>query len=252
MIDLNAIWGEWPIQRIPRTSLAQLDAVYELLGVTSVWLSAMESILAPEPDRADEALFQQLADHSRFQPVKTINPLLANWQLSLARTLACHPLAAVKLFPSYHGYTLDHPEVRELCQLCAERKLPMLVQTRVNDERTQPIALEIPPVPVAGIAALSQQHPHTIMVALSTTLHELEPLSKGGEKLLVDISFLDAIAVLERALAYLPLQRIVFGTASTWLVPHASALKMTFSKLPQDAIEAIGSHNIQRLRCANE
>lgn len=242
--DTNAVWGVWPIQRTSFPTLHSLDKEYERLGIGEVWLSAAASILAPEPDESDDVLFSQMAVYPRFRPVKTINPILANWESALRQSVAHHGIVAVKLFPTYHGYSLDKPFVDDLCELCAALNLPVLIQIRVNDERNQPDCLQVAGVPTESIANLSIRHPSTSFIALSPYLSELDSLAGGGENLRADLSYLDAIKPLERAKQRLPISRLVFGSGALWLVPNAARLKLDYCKLPQEEIAAIAAENL--------
>lgn len=237
--DINAAWGIWPIQSPGISSLEQFDQEYERLGIRKVWLSAVESILAPEPETKDETLFRRLTKYARFRPVKTVNPLLTNSKASLERAIAQYDIVAIKLFPNYHGYTLDIPAVDELLHLCNSHRLPVLIQMRVNDERNQPPCLQIAATPVDSVVELSLRHPKTVVVALSSYMGELKRLASGSDHLLADISFLDGIRVLELASRHFPVERLVFGTAANWLIPQASALKLAYSRLSEESLSAI-------------
>lgn len=246
-IDVNAVHGHWPIQRTSFKLLRELEEEYARLNIGEVWLSAAESILAPEPDEADLRLFEQLGDYPRFRPVKTVNPLLGNWKVKLYQAHEQWPLAAIKIYPLFHGYTMKDACCDELMKEAADLGLPVLVQIRVNDERNQPFFMEVPPVNVVELAECSLKHPATTMIALSAYLYELPPLQRGSERLLADFSFLDSVKLIEKVETVFPLSRLVFGTAVVWMVPEAARLKLQFSKASPEKLEAITSGNLCRL-----
>ncbi len=258
IIDVNAAFGFWPIQRLSTDSLAKLDAKYASVGVGEVWLSAVESILYPEPDTWDDRLFEQLGAYPRFRAVKTVNPLLANWRKSWADARA--PLVAIKLFPNYHGYALTDKSVDEVCTEAARENLPVLIQMRVNDERNQPHFLQVRGVSAEEVAALSRRHPDTRMIALCAYTSEITTLAKGGDQLMAELSFLDSIvtldrelrtqSVLERQTTLLPPQRIVFGSGEAFVHVHAALLKLHHANLPANVTEAIASGNAEGHRLA--
>lgn len=251
IIDVNAAFGFWPIQRLSTDSLAKLDAKYASVGVDEVWLSAVESILYPEPDTWDDRLFEQLSAYPRFRAVKTVNPILANWRKSWRDARA--PLAAIKLFPNYHGYALTDENVDEVCAEAARENLPVLIQMRVNDERNQPHFLQVQGVSAGEVAALSRRHPDTRMIALCAYTSEIPALAAGNDLLMADLSFLDSIvtlddeprtqSVLERHTALLPAHRIVFGSGEAFVHVHSALLKLRHANLPAKATQAIASEN---------
>lgn len=244
IIDVNAGFGFWPIQRFSSHRLEELDEVFQRTDVDEVWLSAVESILFPEPDSWDTRLFAQLDAYPRFRPVKTANPTLANWRSSWDEAAAAFPLAAIKLFPNYHGYSLSDVRLADLCRKAALAKLPVLITVRVNDERNQPHFLQVAGVSVNEIASLSLRHPDTIFVALCAYTAELPALSMGGNNLLVDISFLDGMRLLEHAASILTEDRIVYGSHEAFLHAQAAHLKFAGSRLPTAAMQKIAEGNI--------
>ncbi|MBE2204963.1 MAG: hypothetical protein IAE94_11565 [Chthoniobacterales bacterium] len=245
IIDANAAFGFWPIQRFSTRTLEALDAVFARTDIAEVWLSAVESILYPEPDEWDLRLFRQLPAFPRFRPVKTVNPLLANWEKSWDAAKA-FPLAAVKLFPNYHGYSPADRCVDAVCEKAVRENLPVLIQMRVNDERNQPSFLQVVGVSAADIAALSRRHPAARIVALCPYNSELSALAEGSNHLLADISFLDGAAILEGAVQLLSPARLVFGSHEPFLHADSSRLKLDHSKLPAEVLQKLASENLAK------
>lgn len=248
IIDVNASWGFWPAQRFTARRLQDLDAMYQEAGIDEVWLSAVESILFPEPDTFDTGLLTQLSGYSRFRPVKVVNPVLANWRSSCLEFSAHHPVAALKLYPNYHGYTLQTPEVAEVCTFAMEQALPILIAMRVNDERNQPGYMEVRGVPAADIADLSLRHPDTRICCLCAYMHELATLAKGNGNLLVELSFLDDADTLGTASRRIPIDRIVFGSHAPFLNVLPAALKMAHAALSGPDRAAIAAGNLTRTK----
>lgn len=244
IIDVNAAFGFWPIQRIPFTDLAALDAVYERLGIGEVWLSAVESILYPEPATFDQALFARMEAFPRFRPVLTVNPLMANWEAELRDAQREHPLAAIRLFPSYHGCAPDHPEAVRLAAVAGELGLPMLVQMRVNDERNQPVCMQVAGAKATAIAALSLAVPETTIIALSSYYGELADLAKGSHRLLAELSFLDGASPILWAQEAFPAERLVFGSLAPWLYPDAALMKLRHHDNPPSLQEGVASGHL--------
>lgn len=244
IIDVNVAFGFWPIQRIPSADLSALNAVYERLEIGEVWLSAVESILYPEPATFDQALFARLEAFPRFRPVITANPLLANWEAELRGAQREHALAAVKLFPSYHGYAPDHPEALCLAAVASELGLPVLVQMRVNDERNQPVCMQVSGVKAAAVATLSLAVPDATIIALSSYYGELADLAKGSHRLLADLSFLDGASPILWAQEALPAERLVFGSLAPWLYPDAALIKLRHHDNPPLIQEGVASAHL--------
>ena len=70
--DCNVSLGRWPFQTFDVRTPAQLARHLKKEGVTSAWVSAIESVLHPDPDDYDEPLFRALRKHPSLHFVKTL------------------------------------------------------------------------------------------------------------------------------------------------------------------------------------
>lgn len=245
IIDVNVAAGFWPIQRFTDRSLPELDRTLEHLGISQAWTSAIESILFPEPDSHDAAMCERIREFPRFRPVKTINPLLANWHKSLSAALSRCPIAAAKVFPNYHGYPLASDAMRQLCEVLRQHDLPLLIQMRVNDERNQPPFLQVKGVSATDIAQLAADNPDNLIIALCAYNIEVADLCKGGDNLLVDLSFLDESESLDRRFdGIMPMDRFVFGSHAPFLHARAAHMKLTHFQLPENLRTKVASENL--------
>jgi predicted TIM-barrel fold metal-dependent hydrolase len=110
----------------------------------------------------------------------------------------------------------------------ARRRLPLLVQIRMEDERVQAPALRVPPVPVADVVALAGRFPHLSIVALGTYSREVVDLLRQSPRVWADVSFLDgmdAVGVLvrkHRAFA----KRLLLGSHSPLFYAQSAVLKV--------------------------
>jgi hypothetical protein len=48
-------------------------------------------------------------------PFGTVNPALPDWEEDLRRCQEKYRMPGIRLYPSYHNYTLQTPEVARLC-----------------------------------------------------------------------------------------------------------------------------------------
>ena len=244
IIDVNAGAGFWPTQHFSVHTPDELDRFYQMDGIDEVWLSAVESILFPEPDTFDFRLFGKIAGLPRFRPVKTVHPILGNWRRSCEEALAGFPVVALKVFPNYHGYSLGSGPGDALCHFARERNLPLLESMRVNDERNQPSCMEVTGVPAEDIVRLSLRHPENRIHALCAYMHELKVLATGSPNLMVDLSFLDDAETIATASRFIAPQRIVFGTHAPFLHVRAAALKLAHGALDATVHAAIAHNNV--------
>lgn len=243
IIDVNASAGFWPVQEHSFGSLEALHQAFEQLNVSDVLISAIESILAPEPDRGDLRLFEKLVRFPRFRAVKTVNPILANWERTAGEAASNHSVAAIKLFPNYHAYSLQSTSVERVCRFALDNRIPVLVQMRVNDERNQPPFLQVASVGAADISELSRRFPENTIIALCAYNSELKELAGGSSRLLVDTAFLDGVAPFGEIEPAMAESRFVFGSHAPFLYPDAAALKLRHNTLSESSRRGMAAGN---------
>jgi len=245
IIDVNTAFGFWPAQRFTHETVESFEDSLRRGGVGEIWVSAVESILYPEPDTFDFRLFERFRSLRGFRPVKTVNPLLANWKERTAEAHEKFRIAAIKVFANYHGYSLNDPLFNQVCMFAEAEGLPVLIALRVNDERNQPSFLQVAPVPVAQVVEASRRFPGVPFIALCSYRNELPALADGGENLLVDLSFQDGAGMVENAVCRMGASRVVFGSHEAFLHAQAALLKLRHSRLSEEIRLAIASGNVR-------
>jgi predicted TIM-barrel fold metal-dependent hydrolase len=68
-------------------------------------------------------------------PFGAVNPALPDWEEDLRRCQEKYGMPGIRLYPSYHNYTLQKPEVAHLLEQA--RKRGLLVQLAVRMERPE-------------------------------------------------------------------------------------------------------------------
>jgi len=243
--DFNALAGRWPIQLPRYNDLAALDAAYAACGVDEVWISAVEAVLGPDPVLAERALFGEVENFPRFRPVQTLNPKMPG-RLRQALAEAGKPGSggrpvAYKVFPNYHGYAVESPEMEAAAEVAAAAKCPLLVQIRLNDERNQPKVLQVGPTKAADLARFARRHAGVTIVALSASTAELSALREGGPNLFADIALVDCDDPLAEAGRRFQAERLCFGSMAGLAYPEAAVLKLRWTDVPAETAAAISS-----------
>lgn len=243
--DINALDGQWPIHMKRYSDLAELDQAYRACGIEEVWISAVEAVLAPDPVLAEQPLLKQLESFSRFYPVKTLNPKLPgriHQALKEAKVSDRVPVA-YKVFPNYHGYSADGPEIEAAAEVAIVARRPLLIQIRLNDERNQPEALQVGPTNTAAIARLARRHPELSIIALSAFANELPTLLDGGPNLFADIALVDSDDPLTTACQSFEAKRLCFGSMAGLAYPEAAVLKLQWTDTPEAIVAGIAERH---------
>ena len=95
-----------------------------------------------------DAVNRRLAEECRTQgdgmliPIGSVNPAWPDWDEDLRRCHEQYRMRGVRLYPAYHGYTLDHPEFTRLLGEAAKRGMLVQIVLRLEDERVHHPAIE--------------------------------------------------------------------------------------------------------------
>jgi len=229
------------------TTPASLVAQLESEGIQQAWISASESILFPDPDIPDERLFSAFAPHPSVIPVKTLNPVLGNWRESLELAVSGWGARLVKVYPNYHRYSLIDGPMGELATTLAARRIPLLIQMRVEDERNQYPLMKVSGVPAHEVATLAAIHPRLSIVVLSAYLSEIAVMTAGHNNVHADISFADSRDTLGHLLAATPPDNLLFGSHTPFLYTRSAVMKLAAGKIDAEPRRKIASGNAERV-----
>jgi predicted TIM-barrel fold metal-dependent hydrolase len=242
IIDCNVGFGSWPFARFAENTAAKLDAMLAREGIARALVSSAEAILYEEPDECNRDLARRLAKHPRLVPVPVANPRVR----SAAQIVAKAGIAALKIIPNYHAYDLSDVRAVALAEQVAARGIPLLVQMRIEDERSHYELLKVPGVTVEAIAALAHRLPGLAIVALCPYFAEAIRLAAIAN-VWVDIAFVENLDTLRQLLAQVPPAKVLFGSHAPWLYARAAAKKLALGSIGAEERQAIGSGNAARL-----
>ena len=241
IIDCNVGYGRWPFARFYEDTPAKLDGLLKQDGIDAALVSSAEAILYEEPAEWNGDLARKLRGRPRLIPVPVANPRVRS-----AGSIVSGPdLKAVKLIPNYHVYSLKDDAAAQLCSQVSGRGIPVLIQMRVEDERSHYELLKVPGVPVEDIIALAAKLPGLNVVALGPYFEEAVRLAGAG--IYVDISFVETLDTLRQLCGKAPVDRILFGSHAPWMYPRSAAAKLLKSTITEEQREAIGWRTASRL-----
>jgi predicted TIM-barrel fold metal-dependent hydrolase len=242
IIDCNVGFGHWPFARFTEDTPAKLDRLLKDEGIGTALVSSTEAILYEEPEEYNIELERRLRRFPRLIPVPVANLRVRSAEMILARP----NLKAVKLIPNYHAYSLRDKFATALGVRAAERGIPMLVQMRVEDERSHYELLKVPGVPVDDIVILRHSVPDLTIVSLCPYFEEAVRLA-AEPGIYVDIAFVETLDTLRQLRDLVPAEKVVFGSHTPWLYPRAATAKLELSTIDAGEREAIGWRTAARI-----
>ena len=188
--DANTWVGRWPFAFIEEHTPRSLAEHLHAHGIGRALVSPLDAVFAPEPAPANYQLLRTTEGRRNLVPVPVINPALANWREELAESAADPRVRAVRLLPAYHHYRLGTRAVDELAGELIRRKLRLIVQVRLIDERHEYHSLSIKPVSAADLGALGRRHPRLRVLASGLLRSEILQLIavSGQNELLIPLA----------------------------------------------------------------
>lgn len=250
-IDVNVYFGTWPLRRLPADEPRKCVAKLETHGITEAWVGSFDALLHRDLSAVNERLASdcQRERRSLLRPFGSVNPTQANWEEDLHRCIAVHRMPGLRLFPSYHGYRLDHPEFVRLLQRAAESQILVQIALVMEDERMMHPLLRVEPVDPTPLIGVVRQIPDVKIVltnALRTLTGSALQALLAATSVRVEISMLEGVAGVERLLEKVPLDRVLFGSYAPQFYFEAALLKLQESRISLDQRKAILGASIRR------
>jgi predicted TIM-barrel fold metal-dependent hydrolase len=247
LIDTNVHLGPWPTRRASVAPPAQLAARLRRRGVTSAWVASFDGVLHTDVGAVNARLAESCAAEGGgafFRPFGTVNPLFPDWEEDLRRCHEVHRMPGVRLYPNYHGYTLEQPPFSRLLEAATRRGLLVQISLSLEDDRSQNPALAAAPVNVAPLPDLLTRLPATRVMLLNATSRVLAPgnplltrLGRAG--VLFEIATVEGVEGIARILGKLPELRLAFGSHAPYFYFESALLKLQESALPPAQLAAI-------------
>jgi len=246
MIDLNSFIGSWPSHPVmgdPNEVWPSLRKV----GVTRIFASHLASVWCRNPHVYNRVLFEASEAFDDVYPVPVLDPTVADWPRELKGACAHKKVQMVRLLPNYGGY--DLAQVSDFLQAIQDARLPVMVQTCLEDPRRHHPMAVVPSLTASLVVDMAEQFPELHVVIGGAKAAELRNLA---ERILAlpnvyadtaQVDGLDAVKVLvDKGLG----ERLVFGSHAPLFIPHA-AIGRVITDVSDDVAEAILGGNALRL-----
>jgi predicted TIM-barrel fold metal-dependent hydrolase len=244
--DANTWIGRWPFSFLPTHTSRTLAAHLRSLGIRCALVSPLDAALAPSPTPANRELLRTTHGIDLLVPVPIINPALADWRDELAAAAADPRVRAIRVLPNYHNYGVRSRAMRELAAELERRRLRLIVQVRLLDERHEFHAMHLKGVPVGDLDRFLAEHPKLRVLACGLGRVELFALAPKYPRLLADLSFVEWHDVLPNALTKVSGRQLVFGSHTPFFITAASRAKLDASGLGPRALAPIAAGNLAR------
>lgn len=251
--DCNTFLGNWAFRRLRRNDVPGLLAMMDRFGVARAAVASADAILYKDPQPTNDALYEMTRGYeSRFWRYATINPAYAGWENDLA-VCAGRGFRGIRLYPYYHAYSEDAPELGRLFDAAAEAGLPVTVPMRVVDVRQRHWMDTEKNLNLDRLLNTLEAHPRATLL-----LTEAMPGWGAGNpqwarlrKLNFYIEMSRLTSVVENSLGMvvkeLGTDRVLFGTGFPFKTPSPAFLKIDLLQEPETTKAALRAGNAIRL-----
>lgn len=252
LVDTNVTLFRWPFRRMNGDETSELVSVLKRGGVQSAWAGSFECVFHRDIAAANERLSSECRERGAglLLAFGSINPALPDWREDLRRCFEVHRMPGIRLYPNYHGYGLDLPELTQLFEVATELGMLLQLCLSLEDERQQHPVFRVPHVDPGPLEKLIRATPGVRLQVLNAfrALPPLKaaPLVSAGN-VSFEISMLESVAGVERFAQQVPVERLMFGSHSPLFYWQAARLKLDESELPAPHLKAIASQNALRL-----
>lgn len=244
--DANSWIGRWPFAWLDTHTPRSLVAQLRRHGIRRALVSPLDAVLAPAPGPANRELLRTTRGVNPLVPVPVINPALQNWREELDVVTADPRVRAIRVLPNYHNYRLRSRAMNELATELVRRRLRLIVQVRLVDERHEFHAMKLKGVPVKDLDALLRRHPRLRVLACGLTRTELLSLAPKHPRLLADLSLVEWHDTVRNVLAKVSARQLAFGSLTPFFITAASKAKVSTAGVGAKTAAAIASGNLAR------
>jgi predicted TIM-barrel fold metal-dependent hydrolase len=262
IIDTNVHLFDWPFRKLKYASTKALVAKLRCHRITQAWAGSYEGLLHKNFDGVNTRLAEECRTNGAgiLLPFGTINPALPDWEEDVSRCQEKYRMPGIRLYPSYHNYTLQSAEVARLLQLADKRGLIVQLAVRMEDPRVHLPVTRTPAVDVTGLPELLAALPN-LKLQLLNAFNGTEPLrGQAGRRLIeqtramIDISHIEGQGGLAKLITGdpdsrrppLPVERIVFGTHAPYFPCESAVFKLFESPLGRPELEKVMHGNAAR------
>lgn len=252
IVDVNVNLSRWPFRRLAFDETARLVAKLRQNQIVSAWAGSFDGLL----HRDVAAVNARLAAECRkfgggmLRPAGTVNPTLPDWREDLRRCRDVHGMHAIRINPNYHGYRLDDDACEQLFDLAERSRMIVQLALKMEDVRTHHPLMPVPTVDVAPLAALVGRHPNLRLIVMNNygTIRgdAAAGLAEAGQ-VYFEISHAEQVGALEKLVAQVPFERLLFGSHFPFFNLEATLLKFRESQLGGLMVEAIQHGNAEKL-----
>lgn len=249
LIDTHVFIGNWGFRRLRNNTTEAVIKMMDQFGTEKACVASADAILYRDCHQGNKKLREETTSYQeRFLLYATINPSYPGWKRDLEQCIHWG-FKAIRLYPNYHNYDIDDPEMEHLMVMAEKYGLPVSIPCRVEDRRQQHWLDRVEDIPFTSILEQAEKFPAVRIIVLESVL----PYAKGEDiwgrirntGLVFELSRMTAcldknLQVLTEELGA---ERVLLGTGFPFKTPSAAFLKLQALQLGEGDKSLIAGQN---------
>lgn len=259
IIDTNVHLFDWPFRKLKYARTEALITKLRKHRITQAWAGSFDAVLNKQLDLVNRRLADECKAHGEdmLVPIGSVNPAWPDWEEDLKRCHEQYRMRGVRLYPAYHGYTLDQPDFARLLAEAARRGMLVQIVLRLEDERVHQQSILIAAVDLSPLAGVLKKLPE----AKVQLINSAGPLLGNNVAALVketkvtfDIAATEGNGGVGRLIegknysyrGAIPVERLMFGSHAPYFPCESALLKLFESPLTREQLEKLMHVNARR------
>jgi uncharacterized protein len=247
VFDINAKLGPWPYR--PVKGLSDLLNGMDALSIERAAVSSLSAVHYLNPQDGNNELAALLRPHAdRLFMFAVVRPNFAGWREDLRRCVDDYGARGIVVYPNYHEYNLTDEATAPLMHEAGRLRLPVCVQSGLEDVRRQFRPYKTDDVPANDIGDLARAFPETTFIAFGLKYGQPEQMGEPlPDNLYFDTSNYESMGEMEAAVARFGAGKILFGTNFPLFNQQANVDKVRKADINENDHEMIEFRNAMRL-----
>ena len=252
LIDVNVSLSLWPFRHLPLEDTPKLVARLRRHGVTLACTGSFDALLHKDMGAVNARLAEECRWHGRglLVPFGSINLQLPEWEEDVRRCHEQFHMPGLRLYPNYHGYSLDDPRFAKLLDLAQADGLVLQLALSMEDERTQHPLVRVPHVNATPLLTLLTSRPNLRILLLNWSRavnNELLPKLARAGQVFFDVATVEGVGGIANLLKQVPAERVLFGSHAPFFYFESALLKLKESALSDQELSAVRFANARRM-----
>src|SRR6267378_349050 len=153
IIDTNVNLFNWPFRALKYRDTKALVAKLKKHRVIEAWAGSFEALLSKDMSGVNARLAAECLEHGPgfLIPFGSVNLAWPDWQEDVRRCHEVHKMPGLRIYPGYQPFDLDHPAMKSLVKITAERGLILQVVFGMEDPRVHHPIINVGPVTLAPL-----------------------------------------------------------------------------------------------------